>query len=169
MRILRVACATVTMAALLATAAGPASAATVSATDGGSTAAITTPIKAPSEGTCKRVPYTYTLDKDVDYATAVILDANSAMIARGQELAAGTGSGKLSLCGATLLGKASPFTLQLMITYTEDSGKGAVTAVSAPFTFTSKPITCRKTSNPGKGKVKKYTTGACPKGWKLVQ
>jgi hypothetical protein len=169
MRMLRVTVAALSMAALLAAGAVPAQAATLSATDGGSSATITTPIKAPSEGKCTKVPYGYTLDKDVDYATTVILDANSAMIARGEELTAGSGTGKLSLCGATLLGKASPFTLQLMITYSEDSGKGAVTAVSKPFTFVSKPISCKKASNPGKGKVKKYTTGACPKGWKLVQ
>ena len=169
MRTLRIAVVATSMVAVLAVGVVPAQAATISATDGGSNAAITTPIKAPTEGNCTKVPYAYTLDKDVDYATTVILDANGAMIARGQELAAGTGTGKLSLCGATLLGKASPFTLQLMITYTEDSQKGAKTAVSKPFTFVSKPFTCKKTSKPGKGATKKFTTGACPKGWKLVQ
>ncbi|MEI6361014.1 MAG: hypothetical protein WCP95_02665 [Actinomycetes bacterium] len=156
-----------TAACVVIAGAVPAHAGTVSATDGGSQASLKTPITAPPEGKCTQLPYAFTLDKDVDYATTVILDANSAMVARGEELPAGTGTGRLSVCGATIHGKSSPFTLQLMITYTENSAKGAVTAVSMPFTFTSKPITCKKTSNPGKGHVKKYSTGACPKGWKF--
>ena len=169
MRMIRTSVLTAAIAATILVGAAPAQAATVSATDAGSGASITTPVKAPPLGKCTRVPYSYNLDKDVDYATTVILDANSAMIARGTELAAGTGTGKLSLCGATLAGKSSPFTLQLMITYNDSSGKGAVTAVSKPFTFVSKPISCKKSSKPGKGTVKKYTTGACPKGWAPIQ
>ena len=153
---------------LVAMGAAPAHAATIKAVDGDSSVSITTPIKAPSESTCKRIPYAFDLAADVDYATTVILDANSAMVARSEELLPGTGTEKLAICGATLHGKASPFTLQLLVTYSEDSGKGAKTAISAPFTFTSKPIRCKKAQRPGKGTVKTYTTGACPKGWTLV-
>jgi len=153
---------------ILLTWAAPAQAATVKAVDGASSVSITTPVKAPPEGKCSRITYAFDLAADVDYATTVILDANSAMVARSEELIPGTGTGKLAVCGATLHGKASPFTLQLLITYSEDSGKGAKTAISAPFTFSSKPISCKKTQKPGKGTVKTYTTGACPKGWTLV-
>jgi len=148
--------------------AAPAQAATVKAVDGASSVSVTTPIKAPAESKCSRITYAFDLAPDVDYATTVILDANSAMVARSEELIPGTGSGKLAVCGATLHGKASPFTLQLLITYSEDSGKGAKTAISRPFTFTSKPMKCKKTQNPGKGTIKSYTTGACPKGWTLI-
>ena len=157
-----------TLLGLVLTWAAPAQAATVKAADGDSSVSITTPIKAPADSKCSRITYAFNLAADVDYATTVILDANSAMVARSEELIPGTGTGKLAVCGATLHGKASPFTLQLLITYSEDSAKGAKTAISQPFTFLSKPITCKKAQKPGKGTVKKYTTGACPKGWTLV-
>jgi len=169
MRTTRSALGAAAVAALLLTSSSPARAATLSAVDGDSHASITTPIKAPADSACSRIPFAYALGADVDYAAVVILDANSAMVARSPELAAGTGTGRLGICGATLHGKASPFTLQLLVTHTEDSGKGAVTAASHPFTFVSKPIRCTKASSPGKGKVKTFTTGACPRGWTRAQ
>jgi len=130
MRTTRSALGAAAVAALLLTSSSPARAATLSAVDGDSHASITTPIKAPADSACSRIPFAYALGADVDYAAVVILDANSAMVARSPELAAGTGTGRLGICGATLHGKASPFTLQLLVTHTEDSGKGAVTAAS---------------------------------------
>lgn len=151
--------------AVLLLGAVPAQAATITTSDQGSSISMKSPISVPPLSKCKKITVTYDLKDDVDYATAAILDAKGAMVARSVELAPGTGTATLPLCGATLSGKNSPFALQLMITYTEDSGKGAATP-STTFDFTSKPITCKKAKAPNKGQTKKVTVGACPVGWK---
>lgn len=165
MRTLRATVLTAALVGALLVSATPAHAATVTVSDEGSTLSIKTPIKVPPVSKCKDIAFQYDLKDDVEYATAAIVDAQGAMVARSVELAPGTGTGRLPFCAATLSGKSSPFSLQLMITYTAASGKGAATP-STKFNFTSKPITCKKTKNPNKGQVKKVTVGACPLGWR---
>jgi hypothetical protein len=147
----------------------PAHAASITATDGDSHVSIRTPILAPSTSTCTKVPYSYEITDAVHVATTVIVDANDQLVARGNELIAGSGTDELNVCGVNLSGTKAPFTLALRLTYTQDSGLSDTTVSSSTFTFTPRTIKCRKTRQPHRGRIRQITAVHCPAGWLLVR
>jgi hypothetical protein len=147
----------------------PAQAASITATDGDSHVSIRTPIVVPSTSTCTKVPYTYEITDAVRVATTVIVDANDQLVARGNELIAGSGTDELNVCGVNLSGTSPPFTLALQLTYTPDSGLSNSTVRSNTFPFSPRTVKCRKARQPHRGRVRQFTTARCPAGWLLVR
>jgi hypothetical protein len=147
----------------------PAHAASITATDGDSQVSIRTPIVAPSTSTCTKVPYTYEITDDVHVATTVIVDANGQLVARGNELIAGSGTDELNVCGVNLSGTTPPFNLAVQLSYTPDSGLSNTTVRSSTFSFTPRTVKCRKARQPHRGRIRQFTTARCPAGWLLVR
>lgn len=170
MKVRSIAIGAVSAAVLIAGTAMPASAQPISATIGGSSATVNTPLYKPGEFDCVKYPYTFVLEPDVNVATISILDGFGSTLASDLQLKPGSGTASMQVCGFQVK-SAGPYTLNLEISYTFSSDKADQTAVSAPFNLSSRggtQATCKKMRAPNKGQVKKFKQAKCPKGWRAA-